>query len=176
MPSGSGQKYGDTHAAPPIWVAVEVLSFGKVVRLYKGSPPFVQKRVAEHFNIASTVLESWLLSLNTVRNICAHHGRLWNRELSHKPKLPRLTRERENAEWHIPYEVPKNRIFGSLTILAYVLGQIAPGSGWANRLDGLLEQHPEIPLAPMGFPANWRESSIWKKMLPSRDPSDSSDE
>ena len=33
------------------------------------------------FGATDTVFQSWLIALNGVRNICAHHGRLWNREL-----------------------------------------------------------------------------------------------
>ncbi|WP_349293799.1 Abi family protein [Marinobacter sp. M3C] len=52
------------------------------------------------------LLQSWLHTLTIVRNICAHHARLWNRELGIKPELPKkasflwpesLTRPRDNV-------------------------------------------------------------------------------
>lgn len=155
-------KYGDEHDAPPIWVAVEILSFGKVVRLFKGSSPSVRRSVAHHLGIAHSVLESWLLTLNTVRNVCAHHGRLWNRTLGYRPRIPRA---KSHPEWKAYTGMDPAKVFASLTILAYVLGQIAPGSGWARRLEALLELHPAVPAAQMGFADDWKSTPIWARML-----------
>lgn len=37
------------------------------------------------------ILESWLKAFNSIRNICAHHSRLWNRELGIAIKIPQST-------------------------------------------------------------------------------------
>jgi hypothetical protein len=63
------QKYGDTHGSLPIWVASEVLSFGLVIRMVRNAPNAVTKPVAAAFGVSRNVLESWLLTTNTVRNI-----------------------------------------------------------------------------------------------------------
>ena len=34
------------------------------------------------------VFASWLRSLNYLRNVCAHHSRLWNRNIVDQPRLP----------------------------------------------------------------------------------------
>src|SRR5690606_21052803 len=34
-----------------------------------------------------TFLPSWLQSISKIRNYCAHHSRLWNRNLPGRPKL-----------------------------------------------------------------------------------------
>ena len=74
------------------------------------------------------MLKSWLLALNTVRNICAHHSRLWNRELGTKPKIPA-----KDMAWQVVL-VKNDRIFGILTICKFCLDRIAPQSGWPDRL------------------------------------------
>lgn len=66
-------KYGDHHVWPPVWVTAEVLTFGGIVSFFRGSPRGVRRDVADHFGVPDVVFESWLLSLNVVRNICAHH-------------------------------------------------------------------------------------------------------
>lgn len=47
-----------------------------------------KKIIAEGFDLFAPLLESWLHTLTVIRNICAHHARLWNRELGIKPASP----------------------------------------------------------------------------------------
>ncbi len=152
-------KYGDSHDAPPIWEAVEVMSFGNIVTLYKNTTHKVKQDVANVFDVPDTILESWLQTLNTIRNICAHHGRLWNRELGYKPFIPHAA---SYPQWHDPVKVPNDRIFGILTICKHCLNRIAPQSKWPDDLNKLLADYPDIPRLNMGIPANWSESPIWK--------------
>ncbi len=151
-------KYGDAHPHLPIWMLTEVMSMGSTLTLYKASPHKVKQLVANLFEMPAQVLESWLLCLNTVRNICAHHARLWNRELGIKPWIPLA---KQYPEWHAPVAIPKNRIFSILTICRYCMRILAPQSQWAERLQAKLAEFPELPQRDMGFPENWRESPIW---------------
>jgi len=153
-------KYGDEHDFPPFWEAAEVMSFGSVVTFYKATTHQVKQSVASLFGIPDTVMESWLLALNTVRNICAHHSRLWNRELGNKPMIPRVE---DYPEWHVPAKIPNDRIFGILTICKHCLNRIAPQSHWPDRLHTLLAAYPDIPLASMGFLEKWEESPMWRE-------------
>ncbi len=153
------RKYGDTHTDLPEWVATEVMSFGGMLSLYRGSPPHVRKEVARHFGVAHQVLESWLRSLNAVRNMCAHHARFWNRVFGLKPKLPR------EPEWRDPVKVGQDRAFAQLTVLVYLLHRVAPGSHWANRLDALFRTYPDVPTHQMGFSPDWKRCPIWARML-----------
>ncbi|MCI1963093.1 MAG: Abi family protein [Ancrocorticia sp.] len=70
--------YGDQHELPPYWILVNLIDFGMVITLYRGAPNFVRKSISRDFGIEPRVMDSWLVALNTTRNICAHHGRLWN--------------------------------------------------------------------------------------------------
>lgn len=151
------RKYGDVHPYPPIWVAVEVMRFGGTVSLFNGSADAVQHRVADTFGVATKVFRSWLLALNRTRNVCAHHGRLWNRELAIKPLIPRA------PDWARPVVVRNERIFSVLTILAHAVHRIAPSSGWATRVRALLEKHPDVPRVQMGFPEGWEGCPIWRR-------------
>jgi len=107
------------------------------------------------FGATDTVFQSWLIALNGVRNICAHHGRLWNRELGYKPKIPK-----KDARWHDPVEVANDRVFGVLTVRTLLLTDIAPRSRWPARLRALLSECSEIPLPLMGFPEGWERCPI----------------
>ena len=151
-------KYGDSHTDLPIWMVAEVMSFGKVLTMFRGVATDLQKQIANEYSIPDEVMRSWLLALNTIRNICAHHGRLWNRELGNKPKMPNI---RKYPEWHQPISIGNNRVFGILTILHYLLRKISPLSLWYNRLITLLNSFPNIPQKDMGFSENWGTSLLW---------------
>ena len=153
------EKYADSHACLPVWMAVEVMSLGTVLTFYRGASHAVKKAVATHFGMPDRVFDSWLHTLFVVRNICAHHGRLWNRDMRLKPHVPRKA---EYPDWHVPYAVPNDRVFVVLTICRYCLRIIAPQSRWPSCLTQLLADFPKINTAHMGFPPEWKDSPLWK--------------
>lgn len=150
-------KYGQDHDFMPIWMASEIMTFGCLLTFYRGVAGGVRQPVAALFGVHDTVLESWLLTLNTIRNICAHHARLWNRRLGVRPKIPG-----RDARWHVPVEVTSDRVFGILTIIRHCLRRIGPRSSWPDRLHALLAEHAKIPRKAMGFPEDWQDCPIWK--------------
>lgn len=155
-------KYGDNHRFLPAWMLAEVMTFGTTLTFYRGASKKVKQSVATGFGMPEAVFDSWLLTLNVVRNICAHHGRLWNRELGVKPFVPRIN---DYPDWHTPVKVENKRMFGVLTICKWSLDRIAPQSSWTSRLQSLVDLSPRIPLVSMGFPVNWRACPIWRGVL-----------
>jgi abortive infection bacteriophage resistance protein len=151
-------QYGGDHTYMPVWVATEIMTFGNVLTMYQGAPNPIKMKIAAPLGIHDAVLSSWLLALNTIRNICAHHSRLWNRKLGNMPMIPK---QKNDPNWHVPIVVGNDRVFGVLTILKYCLDRIAPQSSWSERLFELLDSYPEIPLSSMGFPQNWKSCPIW---------------
>lgn len=118
----------------------------------------IELTLAHHFNLYTPVLESWLHTLLYIRNLCAHHARLWNRELAIRPKIPAY---RHHPDWHQPTSIDNTRVFAVLTLCRFLLEEIAPQSEWQTRLVALLNKYPDIPLVSMGFPRRWEESPIW---------------
>ena len=150
--------YGDKHKFPPYWMMVEILDLGTTNKLFHAAPNEIKGGIAKTLGIQRVVLESWFDTINSVRNTCCHHGRLWNRAIGQKPKLP----ERDER-WDAvrPYN---NRMFCVFTILNYSLQTIAPHSRWADRLDDLFERYPELDVAKMGFPADWKDCALWANL------------
>lgn len=149
-------RYGNSHTDLPIWMAVEIMTFGTVLTFFRSCDPGIRRRLAAPFGVHDSVFDSWLLALNTVRNICAHHARLWNRQLGIKPKIPD-----RNPIWSDPVKVKGDRIFGILCICKWSLDRIAPTSAWADRLRSLLDEYASVSRRSMGFAENWRDSPIW---------------
>ncbi len=153
------RKYGENHEYLPLWMASEIMSFGSILTLYKGMNDDLKKEVAVNYSVPDKVFKSWLISINSVRNICAHHGRLWNRELGYKPLLPSL---RKSPEWHTPVSIPNNRVFVILSILKYLVSLIKPESTWSDQLVSFLGENSDIDRSSMGFPEEWTELFLWK--------------
>jgi abortive infection bacteriophage resistance protein len=96
------EKYGDSHPVLPLWMAGEIMSFGGMLTMYRGVAPDIKRRIAAHYEVPDEVLTSWLQVINVIRNICAHHGRLWNRELGYKPLIPG---KNKYPQWHTPVPI-----------------------------------------------------------------------
>ncbi len=77
---------------PPAWFIAEILSLGGICHVYKNiDDKPLKKKIAQKFGLQPIVFESWILTLAGLRNICCHHGRLWNRTLKLKPTVPYKT-------------------------------------------------------------------------------------
>lgn len=152
-------KYGDSHDYPPLWIATETLSFGCVLGLWQASTSDVKNKIAAIFGVSDQVLRTWFWTLNEVRNVCAHHGRLWNRVLGNKPKIPYA---KHHPAWHQPSPVSNDRVYSAFSIAAHSLTRIAPHSSWHRRVRTLVEGASAVaPLANMGFPPDWLQSALW---------------
>jgi abortive infection bacteriophage resistance protein len=144
----------------PLWIIVEVMSFGQLYTFFSYLHYQEKKTLSNQFGISSTVFDSWIHTLNFIRNACAHHSRLWNREIPVPPKLPKGNNP---MDWYGPTNYDNRRIFSVLTIMRYLLNFIDPlCSNWQSQLEQLLAEYPEIYIKLMGFPINWHECPIWK--------------
>jgi abortive infection bacteriophage resistance protein len=47
-----------------------------------------RQKISDQIGIDHNVFKTWIHNLCYVRNICAHHGRLWNRNLTIRPLIP----------------------------------------------------------------------------------------
>lgn len=70
----------------PSWMMMEITSFGAMSQLYKNLKPGREKReIAHFFGLSDSIFVTWLHSIVYLRNVCAHHTRLWNRAMSIRP-------------------------------------------------------------------------------------------
>jgi len=147
----------------PVWMLTEVMTLGALSFFYKGLQNNQKagiedkKAVAKHFNIHHKRLGNWLHTLTYIRNICAHHSRLWNRELAIRPD------QNKAAEWSPPVTPRNDRIFYILLMLRHLLRGTDNGDSWATDATTLLEKIAinERWRTAMGMPENWKEHPIW---------------
>jgi len=148
--------YSDPY--PPIWIVLEVLSMGQLSILYnmtRKSP--ARKAVAEYFCVKETVLSSWFHALVYVRNICAHHARLWSKYLRISIKFPK----KPSRTWLSSSNLDDRKIYAILGVIAYFLDTITPTNTFRDKLKDLLSKYPNVDTSAMGFPKDWKNDPFW---------------
>ena len=143
---------------PPAWMTMEVTSFGTLSMLYKLLKPSLTKRkIANYYGVSDSVFESWLHSIVYVRNICAHHSRLWNKTLRIQPLFPRKV-----SGTFISAPVRNDRLYYVLCIIQYLLRTVNPSTTFPTRLKALFAEYQHVDTAAMGFPTDWEKEVLWQ--------------
>ncbi len=146
------KKYNDPKY-PPSWIIIECLSFGACASLFRNLAKLAdRKEICEVFGFHPTAITSWMDSLRYVRNLCAHHSRLWNRWFTISPKLSYLYGKDFNKE---------NTFYAQLLVIDKLMQAISPGSNWKNKLKALFEKYPYIPFDSMGFNNEYLQDPFW---------------
>ena len=150
-------------ATPPIWVSSELLTLGQLSRWIADLRHAADRQaIARAYDLDEVLLISFLYRLSLVRNLCAHHGRVWNREFSTtRMKLPRH-KPRQVVE-AINLQRP-DRLYNALVLLAHVLHRIVPCHDWPRRLRDLMAQATPVMADSMGFPRDWSNLQFWSDL------------
>lgn len=149
---------------PPIWAASEVLSFGLLSRFYENlKRDSERKKISTTYGLSPDTLESLLQHCAYIRNLCAHHSRLWNRRFTITLELPQSSPAAVIPNLHPAQD---RLIYNTLVLLTHMISVIEPASTWSNRLVIQLLGLDAKFLPHMGFPADWQQRPLWKKLLP----------
>lgn len=149
----------------PIWVAIELWDFGLLSKFLSGINFSDRSRIAARYSVMKPdVFTSWIRSMNHVRNICAHHSRLWNRSPSDQPKLPQL-RSLPILDHLVTDRYAQTRLYAVAAVMQFILRTINPSSAWSRRLKDHMKTFPVAPgisVDQTGFPAGWESLPLWK--------------
>ena len=155
-------KYSDPHR-PPVWMTAEVISLGQLSKWMGNLKLRADRNAISHqFGLDEKVLVSIAHHLTYVRNICAHHGRLWNKQFTVTMLVPNSPSSLKLAM----NPAATRKLYNTLAALGYLLGLVAPGSEWRREVGNLLQSCPSAHPATMGFPADWKSRPSWKPALP----------
>ena len=151
---------------PPSWLMVETLTIGQLTSAYRNlSQRADRTAVARSIGLTTPVLESWLQTYVRVRNVCAHHGRLWNVGLGVYPAIPNSPAVSWLEGTDALPERSRKRLYPVLVSLQSVLDSVSPRSSWARRLHELLSTRPRMNLAGMGVPEGWADDDFWSRHI-----------
>ena len=122
----------------------EMLSLGRWSKLYSHlADKEAKKAIASHLMTKPYFLQSWMHSLSVLRNLCAHHCRIWNREFTIRPHLPQKLQE---------LVIGNGRIAALIVIITHVLKPLGKNLEFQSDWDLLLSAYPDVPNVKMGIP------------------------
>jgi abortive infection bacteriophage resistance protein len=149
-----------TNPFPPSFITLEITSFGALSCLYENLKSGSDKRaISVTFGLTDKVFASWLHSFVCVRNVCAHHQRIWNRQLHIRPLFPR----KPFNTWLIDKNVSSDRMYFVLSMILYLLNTIDPSHDFKQNLSSLFQRYPNVDSRAMGFPLLWQTEPLWSQ-------------
>lgn len=157
------KKHKDDGRFPPSWKSLEQTSFGALSKLYGNLKNNISSKdiIAKEFGTVNhTYLPSWLQSIAQIRNYCAHHSRLWNRNLPGSPKL--LPSPPNQWIQNVPKPHEFQFLYVHLCCMKYLLNVVQPENNFAERLESLLNKYPNVDPNALGMKQKWRNEDLWQ--------------
>lgn len=158
------KKHKDDLRFPPSWKTLELTSFGSLSKLYGNLKNTIKSKdtiAAEYGTVNHTFLPSWLQSIAQIRNYCAHHSRLWNKNLPGRPKL--LPKPPNPWIADVPKENEFPMMYVHLCCMKYILDVVQPQNHFKARLTGLFQKYPNVDPAALGMKPDWENEPLWQK-------------
>lgn len=146
------------------WKILETTSLGTLSKLYKS----LKYQLPEKATIAKEMglnlhneLSSWLEAITYIRNIIAHHSRLWSRNMIKRP-ISRINNS--IGQW---FEKPLTSVqakkpFLIISCMIYLCNKITPGHQIKSKILELFNNNPDLAIYKLGFLNNWTNESLWK--------------
>lgn len=146
---------------PPAWMIFETSTLGLVSKYFENLNKSLEPRtmIMRQFGFnrsSGKVFLSWIRQLTYIRNICAHHARLFSRRLTCSCIIP------TNLDVLRLNESPDaNKVYVCICILKYLLSVCAPDYSFKEKLFYLLDNASESHLRFMGCPKSWKEQPLF---------------
>lgn len=147
---------------PDAWVIFEVATFGTLSKLYKNLSHQIPEKakIANEFGLnLHNELSSWLEAISYLRNIVAHHSRLWSRNMVRRP-MEIKNPKRIWLQNPLP-EAAQKKPFLVITAMLYLCKAIDTGDSYKKKIIALIKENPQIPIYKLGFLNNWNKEPIW---------------
>jgi abortive infection bacteriophage resistance protein len=149
-------KYSNPY--PPVWMITEIIPLGVLYNIFNNlKSKKLKKKIASYFGLALPVFTSWMLILSNLRNLCGHHVRIWNKEISFVATDP----QKHTHPWINSSATDMKRIYYRICIIKYLLFTVSPNNSVTQKLKSLLAKYSDIDIKAMGFPVNWQSEPLW---------------
>lgn len=148
---------------PPIWAVVELMTMGQLSKWFSNIDARADRQaISRCYGLDEKVMTSFCEHISLVRNHAAHHARLWNRDFTKTPMLPKRGEAALlGSLWVLPDADRRIRkLYNTFAILAYLMTIICGENHWAGKLVALIDKH-KIDPAKMGFPNDWKVKPLW---------------
>ena len=126
---------------PPLWASVEIMTFGEISKWYSNLNIKDRKEISIYYNISQKSLYTFLIHLTEVRNLCAHHNRLWNKRILKSFSIPK--------KFNIIVYNQKFKIYHTAIMMDYILNFLDNNRFFDEFIELIIKY--QIPLKYMGF-------------------------
>lgn len=138
---------------PPFWMVIETFTIGSLNKLFQLINLDDKTEIIKYLGMTEDAkfirTTNWLYALSVVRNICAHHSRLFNRVFRIAPtkhiKIGELQKANNNTFYYIAM------------IINFYLILMSKDHSFEDNLQILFAKYPQINKSKMGFPVNWEK-------------------
>jgi abortive infection bacteriophage resistance protein len=153
------KKFYHTPAFPPSWMAMELITFGTISKIFKYlEAREVKKAICGHLRMPENILISWFHVFSLIRNRCTHHQRIVYRALPIELMLPQRQKHRFLTE---ATEVRTGSLYCGLSCIAYLLNITNPGCTFKTDIFALLKKYKYVNMKELGFTPNWQVEGVW---------------
>jgi len=145
----------------PVWVAIEIWDFGLLSKMFVGLKHEHKQIIASKYGAKDgKAFAGWLRGLNFIRNVSAHHSRLWNINV-----LERSADIKDDEYW---LQLNNARPYFYFCLMKRLLDVICPNSRWSSRFSALLAEFPVIGCGAVsrtdfGLIEGWKEWGLWRQ-------------
>lgn len=151
------------HDDPEAWKIMEIASLGTLSKFYKQLKHNLPAKAAIANGMGlnlHTELSSWLEAITYVRNIVAHHSRLYSRDMV---KRPILNIRNPKSAWlnNQVLESQRKKAFLIISCMVYICNKITPGHNIKVKIKNLIQNNPTIPVYKLGFLNDWDQQDLW---------------
>jgi abortive infection bacteriophage resistance protein len=134
---------------PPFRIMIQIFTFGEITHMYNFlEHQQIKKEIGKAYEVDDKILQNRMKVLVDARNICCHHGKLYDKKnrmivkTKNVPTIEKIILKYENTTYHI------------CCIIFYLLQYIHPDNNFMNDLIILFTKYPNIQTS---FPNNWEE-------------------
>lgn len=149
----------------PLWIVIHVLDLSDLCDLYQIIDKETAKKISIKFGVENAkVFTSWIQTIRSVRNICAHHSRLVDKKLKRLPSIPKSKNSFPWTALWTEENIDSTKIFPLICIIHHMLNAIKASNSWDERMTAQIKQFPNIGIEKMNSaekvlncPKGWEE-------------------
>ena len=146
------------------WKILEVASMGTLSKLYKNLEVKLPEKslIANEMGVNSPhTFSGWLEAIAYVRNIIAHHSRLWSRTMI---KRPGMQLNNPAGKWFTkPLKQGQlDKPFSTISCMVYLCGFLHTSQDIKSKIVNLIRSYPKIPVYKLGFFNHWQNEPLWQ--------------
>lgn len=148
--------------SPEAWIIFEVATFGTLSKFYKnlGHQLPVKSRIANVFGLnRHSELSSWLEAISNLRNIVAHHSRVWNRVMV--KRLVKVNNARNTWLVKPMTESQERKAFPVISAMLYFCNAIEDGEQFRAAIRTLFQRYPSVFSETLGFGSALVDEPLW---------------